>query len=628
MKKSCMKTVPLASGSEKALEISDFFGLYDGKDQSGMLLDCNNVHVHSGGAIASLLAERRIDVTAHTPNLTPGVYTYYNRYDPTYELPTTAEWVYENVCPADVLQYADGMTAASRLLIADVGCPAKTEKGYRKVHSACSDGDKLYVLYEAVYNVVDQRRVDQLDAVGEGIVVAFDSRTNTDEGTFTKVCTLTQVFLDVIAADGSVETSLLTAWLEEQKTLDLKYAKSTLISTDKKNFRYVTPDYIPTIGGGYSANFDRVYTDIYPNLATAYKVSAYVPVAAERLVRYRNRKAGAAPYGNAGEKLLLLPDMRLLQRVDGGWQLAPPSDSIPRMQAAAQHAERLFGIDGDRIYASAMGNCSDFTEAVQNLPADGAWQSVTADAGGFTALAPFDGKVVAFTRQSMITVRGSELPLTVAFEGSFGCNGPSALAAVGEWLYFVGAEGIFRYNGSRTEAIGRALPRGIRFAEAELCAANGFVLVHFPDFTGLYLFDPISESWSRICGGKQPQKLIGNAPAVLFDEGRDSVPYLLFGEPGNFSFSVSLAGGGRRRVRSISVTARLSAGADLQIRDATGRLLFQLQTDRAKTCTRTCLVRGCYLQDGFLSFAGTGEVTLHRLRIGYLPIRSAARAIG
>ena len=628
MKKPHLTTDLLAKGSEKALEIFGFSGLHDSMRKSGMLLESDNVHILSGGAVASMLAEQKIDITKSGPASIAGVYTYYSYYDPDYETPTTAEWVYANVCPSDVLNYAKGMTAASRLLIADVGKSAKTENGYRNVICAFADGETTYVLYDAIYNLIDQRRVDEFEAVGSGYVVQFDSRTNTDDGTFAKVCTLTQVFLDVIDADGSVDTTMLAANLEVQKTLATAYGHGTLVSADKTNFHYVCDDWQPSLGASYYSYTDKVYTDIYPTLATAYSAPENLPFCAGGMVRYQNRENGTAPYGDTGEKLLLLPEMRLLRCTDGTWSVEEASETIPTMDAAVQHFERLFGIDGDYLYASVAGDCTDYTEAVDNLPVSGGWQAVTSDAGGFTAIASFDGKVIVFTAYSMMTVRGTDLPFTLSFEGAYGCQNQESLAVCGGWLYFISARGIFRYNGSRVESISDALPQGIRYADARLTTASGLVVLYFDEFDGLYFYDPASECWSRRDGDAVDIWFVGGESGrVLYKKNGGWMPYDLFGETGNFSFSLALPYSGRRRLRSISVTARLAPGACLRLTDTSGRELFCMDALYDETVTRTFLLRGMYTDGAALHFSGSGDVLLYGVRITYAPMANATRTM-
>ncbi len=626
MKTPRLATEPLANETEKVQEIFGFSGLYDSMRKSGMLETCDNVHVLSGGAIASLSAAGKVDVTQNAGASLAGVYTYYSYYDPSYEIPTTAEWVYANICPAEVLDYAKGMTAASRLLITDVGMPAKTESGYRNVISAFSDDKKTYVLYDAIYNLIDQRRMDEFEVTGSGYTVLFDSRTDEEAGVWTKVCTLTQVFLDVIDANGTVSTTLLTANLEEQKTLTYTYGLSLLVSTDQENFRYVTPDYKPSLGESYTAYYDKAYTEVYPTLATAYPAPENLPIRAKRMVRYRNRENGQAPYASSGEKLLLLPDMQLLAGSGDTWYLEDPSDTMPYMYAAVQHFERLFGIRGDEIFASVAGDCTDYTEAEDNLPTDAGWHAVTSEAGGFTAITSFDGKVIIFTARSMMTVRGIDLPFSISMVGSFGCQNQESLAVCGEWLYFISESGILRYNGSRVECISDALPQGLRFADARLTAANGLVVVYLDDFQKLYFYDPASEAWSM-----REEEVVnvlfvgGESNRILSQKSSGAELYDLFGTEGSFSFSLILAGGGRRRICSISVTARLSPMAKLCFLDASSRELLYIDQIYDKTVTRTCLVRGMYTDGGVLRFSGSGNVTLYGIRVTYAPLHGAAR---
>lgn len=628
MKRLRLETSPLSRGAEKVQEIFGFSGLHDGMYQDGMLLDCDNVQVLPGGAIASLLAEKKIDVTANTLPPIAGVYTYYGKYDPDYEIPTTAEWVYANVCPERVLQYGKGMTAASRLLIADVGRPAKTKDGYRKVLSAFSDGDNTYVLYDAVYNLIDQRRSDEFSAVGSGYTVSFDSRTSEETGTYTKVYTLTQIYLDVIDRHGNVQTELFDAALEEHKTLSATYGRSLLVSTDGKTYHYVTEAYQPDIGAGYAIQPDKVYRDIYPTLATEYPVYEYSPLRVERLVHYCNRESGADLYGSLGEKLLILPDMRLLTFDGTSHKLEEKSGAIPRMDAAVQHFERLFGIHGDCVYASVAGDCTDYTVAVDNLPANGGWQMCTADPGGFTAIASFDGKAILFTASNMMTVRGVDLPFSLSFEGAHGCIGQDALAVCGEWLYFISSDAIRRYNGSRVETISHALPQNICFADATLTAMGGLVLVRLAEFDGLYVFHPASGAWSRMASDKTVCSLISGSPqSVIVRENGGYMPYALFAKDGDFSFSIATKPSGRRRIRSIALTARLSLSAVLTLLDTDGNRLGYIDNLHGDTVTRTFLLRGGYADGGILHFSGSGGMTLYGARITYAPLRSAVRKL-
>ena len=421
-----------------------------------------------------------------------------------------------------------------------------------------------------------------------------------------------------------MHTELFDANLEEHKTLSSTYGRSLLVSADGETYHYVTETYQPYIGAGYAVQPDKVHSDIYPTLATGYPVYEYSPIRAERLVYYCNRESSADLYGGLGEKLLVLPDMRLWTYDGTCHRLEEKSSTIPRMDAAVQHFERLLGIHGDCVYASVAGDCTDYTMAVDNLPANGGWQMRTADPGGFTAIASFDGKAILFTASNMMTVRGVDLPFSLSFEGAHGCIGQDALAVCGEWLYFISPDAIRRYNGSRVETISHALPQDICFADATLTAMGGLMLVHLAEFDGLYAFHPASGAWSRMASDKTDCRLINGSPqSVIVRENGGYTPYALFAKAGDFAFSIATRPSGRRRIRSVALTVRLSLSSALTLLDADGNNLGYIDNLHGDTVTRTFLVRGGYADGGVLHFSGSGDMTLYGVRIAYAQMRCA-----
>lgn len=615
-------TKPLG-GAKKILEMDRFTGLDIGKLQCGQLTDVGNMHILTGGALRSLLEEKKITVTP-SPAIA-GVYTYSSSYDPRYETKTTAAWVYQNVCPADVLNYASGLTSTSRIMVADVGKPGKTEAGYRNVLAAFSDGEKTYILYDAVYNIIDQRRDEEYSAVGTGILVQYVSTYDETLGLWAIAYTLTQLWLDTIDASGRITSVLVTGYLKRRKKYSDNYAKATLISTDGENFRYASAEWLPTLGVVYSASPDAIYENYYATLGTAHTAVSYLAVKNRRLVRYSNRTAGEGVYGETGEKLLLLPEMQLLTNSGGTWGAATPSETIPQMDAAVQHFERLYGISGDRLYVSAAGNCTDYTEAVDGLPVTAAWQTVTADVGGFTAIASFDGQVVVFTAYSMMTVRGIELPFSLSYIGAYGCPSAEAVTVLGDWLYFSSGSAILRYNGSRVENIGTGLAPNYTFSAAKLTAAEGLVAVSFPEFAGLYFYDPQSESWScrHSAAADFPD---GCGGLLLRTADGGTLPYRIFAEAGDFSAAVSLGCGERRCIRAISVTAFLASGAVLRLSDDAGNCWLTVNGE-GRIVTRTAAIRGLYTDCADLLLSGSGDVTLYCVRVQYTPIGNRLRHI-
>ncbi len=81
----------------------------------------------------------------------------------------------------------------------------------------------------------------------------------------------------------------------------------------------------------------------------------------------------------------------------------------PRFENLLAISERLWGTVGDRIYASRLGCCTNFSEFGDDEEYDsdsGIWQGVSGDVGEFTAACIYDGSPVFFKRECAYTVEG------------------------------------------------------------------------------------------------------------------------------------------------------------------------------------------------------------------------------
>lgn len=618
-----MRAAAFSTLGKKTLDIRSFLGEHFGKLSDGQIVNSNNVTVLSGGALYSMLAERKIDIAASSNSLADGVYSLCEEHDAEYETYVTPEWVYKNICPKDVLAYEDWQLAAARIFVENIGEYGKNDAGYRRVLGAFSDGTNTFVFYESCYKIIDERRSYEHTRLPKGYIVQFNSGEYDGDTGSICIYALSQVFLDVIDSYGNVTTTLVDASLILHKKITAaKYLKSTLISTDGKTYKYATLDYAPHLGESYTINFDRVYTDIYQTLGDY--ASVYVSYRCpKRMVRYCNMKDGEAPFGTSGEKMLVLPDMRLLSE-SGTWSLSSESADMPTLYAAVQYFDRLFGINGDTVYASAMGACTDFTESLDES-ASGSWRMVTSDIGGFTAICSFGGKVVVFTEQSMMTVRGNELPFTLSFVGEHGCVSQDALAALDGALYFVSREGVMCYNGSSVKKISDALPRGTDYSAAALTAENGTLVLSVCDGY-LWFYEPSSGEWSRRRFDVGELSFVSGM--VIAKANGGSLPYMLFDELGDFSFDIALANGGRRRIKSISVTASVGIDSELALIDENGNTLMCIYDTDNEVVTRTFLPRAFYIDHGKISFEGRGECVLYSLRIEYAPLACISKRKG
>ncbi len=620
-----MRAPKLPTFGKKVLDISTFSGEHRGVLSDGQLVDSDGVTVLSGGALCSLLKARKLDIMHNVTLLSEGAYSLCTEHDCDYETYVTPEWVYQNICPKDILAYETWQLPGSRILVKSTGEEGKSENGYRRVLGAFDDGDKIFVFYEACYIIVDERRSATHTKLDKGYVMYFNAGLSGDLNGSVTVYSLSQLLLDVIDADGLISTSLVDARIVQRKKItESKYKKSTLASTDGVTYRYLSSDYLPSLGGSYTVNYDRVYTEIYPTLAEDYASVYFGYLGPKRAVRYSNMTDGEEPFGTIGEKLMLLPDMHLLSQSDGMWALSDEKADTPTLYAAVQYFDRLFGIGGDTVYASHAGACTNFSESLDETVL-GSWRMVTADEGGFTAITSFGGKVVVFTAASMMTVRGSEKPFNLSFVGEHGCVSQDALTTLDGLLYFVSREGVMCYNGSSVKKISAPLPRSADYTMATLTAADGILVLSVLD-GGFWIYEPQSGQWSRIKADVSDALFVGET-AILRSSG-GSVPYRFFDEFGDFSFAISLVNGGRRRIKSISVTAQVGIDSELALLDENGDVQMCIYDTDDEIVTRTFLPCAFYLDHGKIRFEGMGDCTLYALRIEYASLPFSSKRKG
>ncbi len=616
-----LKTEKLPATARKILEITDFSGLSDRGAETGRLLLADGIRVLSEGALASILGY--VQASAGQNALHPGVYTLYDCYDSVYETPVNTDFIYRNICPEAVMAYSETETVASRVLVGENLLPGKTADGYRNLLGAYADDEAFYIFYDAVLNIIDHRRADSFESVGSGIVVQFESLKST---TSTYAYTVHQLWLDVVTpGTGAVVSKMLGAERTQLFSVPASRERATLVSEDQQTYRYVSSGYEPDLGGFYIARPDTVYTGDYATLGE--RNPEYAPYAdgmtVARYRRYLTSISGEQVGGR--DYALVLPTMQILTVRGGSISVEAPKDSMPQMEQAVQHFGRLFGIYGTEIYASRNGDCTDFTlPAPGSTDASAAWTATAAGTeGAFTALASFDGKIVAFTEKSMMTVEGGDLPFSLSYVGAHGCRSQSALAAWGSYLYFVSDAGVMQYNGTSVKPISsELLPDSL--AGASLCAADGMLLLCLPLSETIYIYDLASGMWSSRREHEEEMRLFGSGKMAAL-AARQTLGWRLWlmdGGAAQYSFSLLLDFPQRRRIDRISLTAELEAGASLSVSGADGDAMFSAAGMDGQIRAYSFAPRNLYMESGVLRFFGVGRVKIYTLRLEYAEVEN------
>lgn len=206
--------------------------------------------------------------------------------------------------------------------------------------------------------------------------------------------------------------------------------------------------------------------------------------------------------------------------------LAASGSQMPRLSHVCVHLSRLFGTDGDRIYASAYNDPRNFNvDTATDTGAANAWaaavQSNTAASGDFAALTVFGGQVHAFKEGFCHLLSGTKNPFRISDLFAVGAACPRSIAEVGGKLFFADRSRVYRYNGDTLTPIGDAL--GERDLSGALgCAHEGMYLLYLPRLRELFAYAPENGAWSslgRVAGEGEVRFLVGSPKgALLLDD--------------------------------------------------------------------------------------------------------------
>ncbi|MBQ1933656.1 MAG: hypothetical protein II370_01515 [Clostridia bacterium] len=277
--------------------------------------------------------------------------------------------------------------------------------------------------------------------------------------------------------------------------------------------------------------------------------------------------------GDYESLLLIFPDKKCCS-ADVGAQIAfkDISDApMPDIKYATVHLSRVFGVDGDRIYASAFNDCGDYElDTASDIGASNAWattsQSDTRASGGFSAVACCDGYAVCFRRDFMQQVYNSKNPFRIVDIGTWGCLDNFSHCNWNSTLAFASDSGIWLYSGGYPRLISEKLD--IRDYTGTRLAANGDQLyAYVPSENRIFTYENTGNSWG--------EREIGNV-AMLRDNGRDvyaikndgSVWLVDRGEYGEFCVEtdfMSLGIQNPKSLKGVAATAELGEDSELTV---------------------------------------------------------------
>jgi len=161
------------------------------------------------------------------------------------------------------------------------------------------------------------------------------------------------------------------------------------------------------------------------------------------------------------------------------------------IEYATVHYNRIFGIKGNNIYASKLGEF-DTWQDYSGTELD-SWATDVAGHGDFTGITSFQDHVVFFKRDAMFELYGyTPSQFRVLEVNKVGCVDSRGIKEVNGRLYFASEKGIMTYAGGVPELISERL----NIDNLTSCALGGDNRNLYVSYgTETYVFDTLMQAW-------------------------------------------------------------------------------------------------------------------------------------
>ena len=296
----------------------------------------------------------------------------------------------------------------------------------------------------------------------------------------------------------------------------------------------------------------------------------------------------------------------------------------PTLSCVCESDNRIWGAEGNTIYASALGDPEHFFE-YKGVSTDSYAVAVGTD-GVFTACCPYSGSVLFWKEDRLHKVLGSYPAQYEVYTYQIpgvqkGCE--KSLVNIGEVLYYQGKNGIYAFTGGTPELISEKF--GLRRFHAGRAGTDGeryYISMQDEAGTwGLYTFDPMRVLWLREDGTHAAEFTRVNGELRFLTAGGGIVATGQDGsQEGPIPWSATLCrmdetSHGRKGYSKLYLRADLSAGAFLKVEISTDggpfRQVFLTHNQRARTMVVPILPQRC---DNFrIRLSGTGGCIVRSL---------------
>lgn len=186
-----------------------------------------------------------------------------------------------------------------------------------------------------------------------------------------------------------------------------------------------------------------------------------------------------------------------------GWKVSVPP-AMPDIKYAAVHLSRLFGVDGDRVYASGYNDYTNWNlDTIDEYNESNAWcspaQSNTKAGGTFTGITNFQGHIVCFKRDFMHEIYNTKNPFRIQDIYAEGAIDHRTIQDVDGKLIFVSEDDVKVYTGANPRIIGYNLNMS-EYTNAVSGTDGRCYYLYCEDADEnkrLFVYDTYTEHWSE-----------------------------------------------------------------------------------------------------------------------------------
>lgn len=340
-----------------------------------------------------------------------------------------------------------------------------------------------------------------------------------------------------------------------------------------------------------------------------------------------NKYNGDILDGSYDKKLLIFPDkLSMDYDISDNFTLASIStvdNPVPDMNYVTVHLSRLWGVDGDRVYASGFNDYTNWNlDTAQESLSSNAWvttsQSNGKNDGTFTGITTYDGHTVVFKKDFMQQTYNTKNPFRISDITAIGATDNRGICEMDGILFFVSSDGVYYFSGGYPSRCSEKLD--VVDWSGSICGAWDHTLyVYVPSKNTVYTFS--SGAWGNLdcsdiisltsndegifalTSSGQLKKLNSG----VFTQGFECETDLIIGNNGL----------SKRKLQNVLIRAYIGDGASLSGVENNGVTVFS-SNGMTGNVVLSCLVRMTSAYAHRIKFSGVGYVKIYGMELRYV----------